>query len=254
MREPIVPHDNTLADMLNALFLRRAWRQPATAAPEQSPWSGNRDVYAELRQETATDPAETGLEGATPKQAPDAGGRPADAGPSGTCEECGNDASGRYCDICNDRSRDLQTIMVVRTPENIRDTERTGQFRGIYQVLPPLGDAGQRQAFSEGISRLRGRAERYGAEKVFLALSGEDPQEEVALRESLQLDELVVVQPPFADWRLNMESIFRAVAEHTLDLSRHGWVNLPGVPKEAAQEQRTGPDDDPPGGGWKTAK
>ncbi len=67
------------------------------------------------------------------------------------CEECGNLAEGDRCEICRDPRRDPTVVCVVEEPATILAVERSGGFRGRYQVL------GGRLAPLEGIGpdRLR---------------------------------------------------------------------------------------------------
>ena len=61
------------------------------------------------------------------------------------CEECGNLAEGDRCEICRDPRRDPSVVCVVEEPATILAVERSGGFRGRYQVL------GGRLAPLEGI-------------------------------------------------------------------------------------------------------
>ena len=61
------------------------------------------------------------------------------------CEECGNLAEGDRCEICRDPRRDASVLCVVEEPATILAVERSGGFRGRYQVL------GGRLAPLEGI-------------------------------------------------------------------------------------------------------
>jgi recombination protein RecR len=61
------------------------------------------------------------------------------------CEECGNLAEGERCEICRDPRRDPSLVCVVEEPATILAVERSGGFRGRYQVL------GGRLAPLEGI-------------------------------------------------------------------------------------------------------
>ena len=53
----------------------------------------------------------------------------------GLCEVCGNVAEETRCVICNDRRRSDEIICVVEQPQDVYMLERTGAFRGRYQVL-----------------------------------------------------------------------------------------------------------------------
>jgi recombination protein RecR len=61
------------------------------------------------------------------------------------CQECGNLAEGDTCDICRDARRDPAVICVVEEPATVLAVERSGGFKGRYQVL------GGRLAPLEGI-------------------------------------------------------------------------------------------------------
>ncbi len=51
------------------------------------------------------------------------------------CEECGQITDHRICDICNDETRDRQTIMVVENPQDVFALEKIKAYRGLYHVL-----------------------------------------------------------------------------------------------------------------------
>ena len=51
------------------------------------------------------------------------------------CEECGQITDHRICDICNDETRDRQTIMVVEKPQDVCALEKIKAYRGLYHVL-----------------------------------------------------------------------------------------------------------------------
>src|SRR3989338_9374067 len=51
------------------------------------------------------------------------------------CSVCANLAEEDPCPICNDISRDLKTVCVVESPIDILSVERTGKYKGVYQVL-----------------------------------------------------------------------------------------------------------------------
>lgn len=61
------------------------------------------------------------------------------------CAECGNLAEGERCDICSDPRRDPAQVCVVEEAATVLAVERSGGFRGRYQVL------GGRLAPLEGI-------------------------------------------------------------------------------------------------------
>lgn len=51
------------------------------------------------------------------------------------CEVCGNVCESSPCTICSDPRRDHSTICVVEEPKDVMSIERTGEYRGLYQVL-----------------------------------------------------------------------------------------------------------------------
>lgn len=53
----------------------------------------------------------------------------------GFCEICANVAEEARCVVCNDVRRNDEMICVVEQPQDVYMLERTGQFRGRYQVL-----------------------------------------------------------------------------------------------------------------------
>jgi recombination protein RecR len=53
----------------------------------------------------------------------------------GLCEVCFNLAEGPRCRICEDGSRDRSLICVVEEPSDVIPIERTGEYRGLYNVL-----------------------------------------------------------------------------------------------------------------------
>ncbi|HHX87995.1 MAG TPA: recombination protein RecR [Firmicutes bacterium] len=51
------------------------------------------------------------------------------------CSGCGSLTESDPCSYCTDHRRDQQTICVVQDPRDVFAMERTGQYRGLYQVL-----------------------------------------------------------------------------------------------------------------------
>jgi len=51
------------------------------------------------------------------------------------CQQCGNYAIDRLCDICGDSKRDQTSICVVSESAAIFAFEQTGQYHGTYHVL-----------------------------------------------------------------------------------------------------------------------
>lgn len=54
------------------------------------------------------------------------------------CKICGNYTENDVCDICNDRTRDTQTICVVQTAKDVIAMEKTKEYHGMYHVLNGL--------------------------------------------------------------------------------------------------------------------
>lgn len=62
------------------------------------------------------------------------------------CSVCGNLTDNDPCSICNNTSRDKDTICIVQEPRDVIAIERTREFNGLYHVLQgaisPLGGVG----------------------------------------------------------------------------------------------------------------
>ena len=51
------------------------------------------------------------------------------------CKICGNYTENDICDICNDNSRDKETICVVQSAKDVIAMEKTKEYHGMYHVL-----------------------------------------------------------------------------------------------------------------------
>ena len=51
------------------------------------------------------------------------------------CSVCGNLTDKEVCGICSDPARDLSTICVVETPQDVMAMERIREYKGRYHVL-----------------------------------------------------------------------------------------------------------------------
>lgn len=51
------------------------------------------------------------------------------------CPICGNLAEDDACLVCNDKSRDQNTICVVQSPRDVIAMEKTREYAGLYHVL-----------------------------------------------------------------------------------------------------------------------
>lgn len=54
------------------------------------------------------------------------------------CKICGNYTENDICDICNDNSRDKETICVVQSAKDVIAMEKTKEYHGMYHVLNGL--------------------------------------------------------------------------------------------------------------------
>ncbi|WP_283678052.1 recombination mediator RecR [Lentilactobacillus sp. Marseille-Q4993] len=51
------------------------------------------------------------------------------------CSICGNLTEEDPCEICQDKTRDQSTILVVEQPKDVMVMEKMNQYRGLYHVL-----------------------------------------------------------------------------------------------------------------------
>lgn len=86
------------------------------------------------------------------------------------CEECGNFTSGERCAICLDSRRDASLLCVVARVPDLVAIERSGAFRGRYQVLhgllSPLDDIHPEHL---PFDQLVERVERDGVREIVVA-------------------------------------------------------------------------------------
>lgn len=54
------------------------------------------------------------------------------------CQQCGNIAQGDKCTICNDSQRDDSLLLIVESPLDLVQFERTGEYQGRYIVIGKL--------------------------------------------------------------------------------------------------------------------
>ncbi|MCA9379058.1 recombination protein RecR, partial [Candidatus Dojkabacteria bacterium] len=54
------------------------------------------------------------------------------------CEECGNISQSAKCTICSDDSRGTEQLLIVESPLDLVQFERTGEYAGRYIVLGKL--------------------------------------------------------------------------------------------------------------------
>lgn len=80
------------------------------------------------------------------------------------CSSCCTLTDKETCPVCQDKSRDHKTIMVVESPRDLAAYEKTGRYSGVYHVLhgaisPMLGIGPQDIRLKELITRLEGDVE-----------------------------------------------------------------------------------------------
>lgn len=51
------------------------------------------------------------------------------------CQECGNYAEAKICDICDSTQRDRSMLCIVEQSKDVSTIEATGEFHGLYHVL-----------------------------------------------------------------------------------------------------------------------
>lgn len=51
------------------------------------------------------------------------------------CSVCGNITESDPCEICQDKSRDKSTILVVEEPKDVMSLEKMREYHGLYHVL-----------------------------------------------------------------------------------------------------------------------
>ncbi|BAL62523.1 recombination mediator RecR [Melissococcus plutonius] len=51
------------------------------------------------------------------------------------CSNCGNITEEDLCDICQDKTRDHSTILVIEEPKDITAMEKMREYHGLYHVL-----------------------------------------------------------------------------------------------------------------------
>jgi len=88
------------------------------------------------------------------------------------CKVCHNLADTDLCSICNDRSRQKNTICVVETERDVIAIEDTGQYHGLYHVLggiiSPIDGVGPQDL---NIASLVDRIGKYNVDELIMAIS-----------------------------------------------------------------------------------
>lgn len=88
------------------------------------------------------------------------------------CRVCHNISDTEVCNICNNPSRDNETVCVVENINDVMSIENTQQFRGLYHVLggiiSPMDGVGPSDLEIESLLK---RVQNNGIKEVILALS-----------------------------------------------------------------------------------
>ena len=86
------------------------------------------------------------------------------------CSVCQNLTDGEVCGICEDKSRDSETICVVSDPKDVAAIEKTREYNGLYHVLhgaiSPLDGVGPDQL---RIKELMARLSDSGVKEIIMA-------------------------------------------------------------------------------------
>ncbi len=87
------------------------------------------------------------------------------------CEKCGTLTDKHYCDICSDKTRNSEELIVVEDSKEVFLFEKIGNFKGYYHVLggliSPLDDIGPDDI---RIKELVKRIEEENIKEVILAI------------------------------------------------------------------------------------
>ena len=98
------------------------------------------------------------------------------------CNICNNLGDGEICRICNDSTRQQDTICVVETPKDVGTIEKTGNYKGLYHVLlgaiAPLEGRGPKDLKIDGLIQ---RIENNHIEEVVIATDSDAEGETTAL-------------------------------------------------------------------------
>lgn len=93
------------------------------------------------------------------------------------CRECRMISDDEVCSICQDRSRDHNTICVVESVRDVMSIENTGQYRGVYHVLggiiSPINGVGPSDITVRELSERVSSMPDKDVAEVILALSGD---------------------------------------------------------------------------------
>lgn len=94
------------------------------------------------------------------------------------CKVCRMISDNEICSICDDRSRDRNTICVVESIRDVMSIENTGQYHGLYHVLggiisPINGVAPSDLTIHDLVERVASLCRDGHSVEVILALSGD---------------------------------------------------------------------------------
>ena len=98
------------------------------------------------------------------------------------CSVCQNLTDGEVCGICEDKSRDSETICVVSDPKDVAAIEKTREYNGLYHVLhgciSPMNGIGPDDV---RIKELVARVAQGGVREVIMATNPDTEGEATAM-------------------------------------------------------------------------
>ncbi len=92
------------------------------------------------------------------------------------CRLCNHLSEGELCGICRDPSRDETTLCVVEEPKDVLAIERTGTYRGCYQVL--LGNISPMDGRGPEDLKIQHLLKRVGSQNIKEVVIATDPDAE----------------------------------------------------------------------------
>ena len=92
------------------------------------------------------------------------------------CSACANITDRDPCCYCTDDSRDRRTICVVEDPHNVAAIEKTGDFKGTYQVL--MGALSPLKGVGPDDLKIQALLQRVAAEDVLEVILATNPNVE----------------------------------------------------------------------------
>lgn len=108
--------------------------------------------------------------------------------------------TGKFCDICTDKTRERATICIIEKDTDIENIEKTKRYNGIYYVV---GTEDEKRQLAN-LKKLIARIKKSGKElkEIILATDATTEGETIALYSARQLDELKKIYPELKITRL----------------------------------------------------